>query len=73
MKIKTMRLSFPHAPEFPSQCQTAGQWEAARRYRIEQVTDSTLYNPGDYLDRETVKAVCDNADDWKITIVPVKD
>jgi len=81
VKTKTLRLSFPHAPansttmlydtsKTPDERQQA--FDAARRYRVEQVTDSIRYEPGQYLETAAVSILCDD-DGWKVTIVPVKN
>jgi hypothetical protein len=83
-KQKTIKLSFPHAPSeamqnvilydgAQTQAERNARWEAVRRYRIEQVTDSIEFNPGDYLDREQVDTLCASETlGWKVTIVPNK-
>ena len=82
-KVKTLRLSFPHAPDDTERNrilydpamrteERGALFEAARRYRVEAVGDSIEPRPGDYLTREQADALC--ADDaWKVTLVPVKD
>jgi hypothetical protein len=82
-KLKTIRLSFPHAPDprVRDQILYEGQrsqeernrlWDAARRYRIEIITDSTEFNPGEYMERSMVNNLT-GSDDWRVTIVPVKE
>jgi hypothetical protein len=38
-------------------------------YRVEKVTDSIEFTPGDMLPREQVEVLC-NSPRWKVTIVP---
>ena len=37
-------------------------------YKIEQITDSVEYRPGEWLDKATVEGLCNSAD-WKVTII----
>ena len=69
-KIKTIKVSNGHAPA-DRNATTPAEWEAALRYRVEQVTDSVEYTPGQYLERKVVDELC-HSRDWKVTIVPVR-
>jgi len=40
-------------------------------YRIEQVTDSVEFTPGDFLKKDEVERLC-RANNWKVTIVAAK-
>lgn len=62
MKVKTITLSYPHAN--PSAGHNA-------RYRVEKVTDSVGYDPGQYLLKSEVADLCDNRR-WKVTVIAPK-
>lgn len=71
-KIKTIKLSSGHAPgrniaSFTSQ----DAWDKALRYRVEQVTDSIEFRPGQLLERKEVEDLC-TSKEWKVTVVPIK-
>src|SRR5262245_2539966 len=69
-KIKNVKLSWPHEPmNVPPRC-TEKQYNDAARYRVEQITDSTEFNPGDLLDKVRVNSLCHSMR-WKVIIVPV--
>jgi hypothetical protein len=80
MKIKTVKLSYPHAPLNPSHtlydetktpAERQAAFDAERRYRIEAVTDSTELHPGNYLETKEVEGLC-RSTAWKVTIVATK-
>jgi len=56
MKTKTIKVA--HFPQF-------------REYVVQQITDSTDYNPGQSLTKNEVDALCNNGA-WKVTIVAGK-
>ena len=58
MKIKTITLTagWGHKDE-----------RDATGYRVEQVTDSLAFTPGDIISRAQAKDLCD-VTDWKVTI-----
>lgn len=66
MKTKTLTLSHGHY----NPKATMGDMNALL-YRVERVTDSVDYKPGDMLTKEAVKELCDKAA-WKVTIQPIK-
>jgi hypothetical protein len=71
-KVKTIKLTSGHAPATPlAAFKTNDEWLSALRWRVEQVTDSLVPNPGDLLERAAVEALCES-DNWKVTIVPTK-
>ena len=70
-KTKTIKLSHGHAPVEPAAHRTPEAWEKALRYRVEQVTDSTEYRPGQLLERKEVDDLC-AASGWKVTVVPIR-
>jgi hypothetical protein len=61
MKVKTIKLT-DSGRSMPGQ---------HLRYKIEQITDSVEFTPGQWLDKSTVEGLC-RATDWKVTIVAKK-
>jgi hypothetical protein len=84
-KIKTLHLSFPHAPAERDRDdilygtgrnadadERQKLWDAARLYRVERVTDSLELSPGQYLTRQVAQSFCDNGE-WKVTVTVGKE
>lgn len=71
MKTKSIRVSDGHAPLKPADHQSQAAWDAAVRFRVEQITDSIEYRTGQYLERNEIEQLCER-NDWKVTIVPHK-
>lgn len=71
-KIKTLKLSHGHAPAGGlSALKNQAEYDAALRYRVEQVTDSVEFRPGQLLSRKEVEDLCASKE-WKVTVVPIK-
>jgi len=71
MKLKTIKLSDGHAPTDMAKYTTMASWDAATRFRVEQITDSVEYRTGQFLERAEVEKLCASTE-WKVTIVPIK-
>lgn len=72
MKIKTIKLTNGHAPSRQSNTfSSEKEWQAALRYRVEQITDSIEYSPGQLLEKAEVESLCASRD-WKVTVVSMK-
>lgn len=63
MKTKTLKVSHPHSD--PNSV-------VNKRYRVEHVTNSVDYSPGQFLERDTVERLCESKN-WQVTIVPPKE
>jgi hypothetical protein len=66
MKTATIKVSHPHIRRIGN---TNKVNENA--YRVEQVTDSVEFAPGQLLDKEEVKELCSSSK-WRVTIVASK-
>lgn len=66
MKIKTMTLSYPHLNCDRSHNPKTNP-EKNQVWRVDQLTDSTDYLPGQQLHKSQVDELC-AARDWKVTI-----
>lgn len=65
-KTKTITLSFPHINQDRNH-DPRNNPECNQVYRVDQVTDSTEYNPGQQLTKKQVDELC-GATLWKVTI-----
>lgn len=64
MKIKTITLSYPHSdPE--------DETRRNFRFRVERITDSVEFGPGDFLKKKQVDELCASAQ-WKVTSITVQ-
>lgn len=83
-KIKTIKLTDGHAPndrrvnelmqlrrDGRSEEYHKAEWEASRRFRVEQITDSIEFHTGQMLEREEVQSLCESKE-WKVTIAAVR-
>lgn len=64
MKVKTITLSHPHAN--PNSMPGVDPL-----YRVEKVTDSLEFQPGEFLAKKAVQPLC-ASNEWKVTIVAPK-
>lgn len=65
MQTKKLKLSFPHANHKATSAEEAKQ----DLYRVEQVSNSIQYNPGQYLSRAEVRDIVD-VGSYEVTTVP---
>jgi hypothetical protein len=70
-KIKTIKLTDGIAPRKPDTLTTQAEWQAATRFRVEQITDSVEFHTGQLLERAEVQSLC-ASNDWKVTITSFK-
>lgn len=63
MKTQTIKLVYLPTPD--PKGPAAGYVE---RWRVAQVTDSIVYNPGQFLGKDEVRDLCANRQ-WKVTII----
>ena len=70
-KIKTITLSSGWVNLPPNPNTTAVAAAQADGYRVEKVTDSVEYTPGQMLHRNEVHTLCTNAY-WRVTVVAYK-
>ena len=72
MKIKTIKLSDGHSPSRPlSTFRSDADFQAATRFRVEQITDTIEFHTGQLLERHEVEYLCESSK-WKVIIVPHK-
>jgi len=64
MKAKTITLSHPHLADDGSD--TVGR---PTNYRVERITDSLEFSPGQLLKKSEAAELCDSPR-WKVTVVP---
>ncbi len=65
MKIKTILLSYP----YPDPDDATAR---AFHFRVERVTDSTEFAPGQFISKKTVDELCASAG-WKVTSISKGD
>jgi hypothetical protein len=56
--MRTLTLSYPHL----------SAKHAGYDYLVMQVEQSTDYKPGELLDEETVKGLCESRGTWKVVV-----
>ena len=65
MKKRTLTLSYPHRTA------TKGNY-IENQYRVEKITNSLQYNPGDQIPPHEAERLCKGIG-FDVTIVPAKD